>query len=78
MCFFASKCSQPYWSGAVGSDGEWFRLHDAGGPGVMEGALSLSAACCDVDHRRTLYGLPIAVPPERRVTRGQSQSEEAQ
>jgi hypothetical protein len=64
---------------AVGADGEWFRLHDAlraspmgvlGAGGAFEGAVRLSAACVDCDGRRALYGLPLAVPAEERLTRG--------
>ncbi len=56
----------------VGRDGDWFRLHDAGGGSSFEGAVALAAACVDVDVRRELYGLPISVPPEQRLTRSQT------
>lgn len=54
---------------AVGRDGEWFRLHEASAGGGFEGAVALAAACVDVDFRRQLYGLPMSVPPEQRLTR---------
>lgn len=70
---------------AVGADGEWFQLHDAlraspmgalGVGGAFEGAVRLSAACVDCDGRRKVYGLPLAVPPEDRLVRGDSRKTE--
>lgn len=44
----------------------------AGGGGGFEGAVCLSAACVDSDFRRRAYSLPVAVPPEERLVRGDS------
>ena len=58
---------------AVGSDVEWFKLHDVDrrSSGEIEAAVCLAAACVDIDKRRAMYALPLAVAPEKRVTRGQ-------
>ncbi|BDA41056.1 probable FT-interacting protein 3 [Coccomyxa sp. Obi] len=66
----------PDGSTEIGRDGEWFRLHDASAGGSFEGAVALAAACVDVDFRRQLYGLPMAVPPEQRQTRHSVQKSE--
>ena len=57
---------------AVGADVEWFKLHDVvrRASGELEAAVSLAAACVDIDKRRAIYDLPLAVAPEKRVTRG--------
>ena len=33
--------------------------------------MCLAAACVDIDKRRAMYDLPLAVAPEKRITRGQ-------
>lgn len=52
---------------------EWFKLHDVDrrSSGEIEAAVCLAAACVDIDKRRAMYALPLAVAPEKRVTRGQ-------
>jgi len=58
---------------AVGADVEWFKLHDVGrrASGEVEAAVCLAVACVDIDKRRAIYDLPLAVAPEKRVTKGQ-------
>ena len=57
---------------AVGNTAEWFKLHDVDrrASGELEAAVSLVAACVDVDKRRAIYDLPLAVALEKRITRG--------
>lgn len=52
---------------------EWFKLHDVGrrASGEVEAAVCLAVACVDIDKRRAIYDLPLAVAPEKRVTKGQ-------
>lgn len=52
---------------------EWFKLHDTDrrSSGELEAAVCLAAACVDIDKRRAMYALPLAVAPEKRITRGQ-------
>ena len=53
------------WSGSSCMD------VDRRSSGEIEAAVCLAAACVDIDKRRAMYALPLAVAPEKRVTRGQ-------